>query len=104
VYKTEFVRNAELTFYKNTLDFKNLSTVSNTSYNDSDSSVLKDSKFNNNLLFSQSGNIAATLLKGDKANFLSKTQFFGKSFIFEDTMSENILEEHSIKKLQPAFV
>lgn len=102
VYKTEFVKNAELTLYKNVLDFKNLSTIT-------DGKCFSDViplniKTNDNLLFSHSDNIASTFLKKDKSNFLSRLQSFGKRLIFVEDVNDNMLEEHSIKKYQPAVI
>jgi heme/copper-type cytochrome/quinol oxidase subunit 2 len=102
VYKTEFVKNAELTLYKNVLDFKNLSA--STSGQHLNNLMSENIKTNNSLLFLHSDNIAATFLKKDKSNFLSRLQSFGKRLIFVDELNDNILEEHSIRKYQPAVI
>jgi hypothetical protein len=99
VYKTEFVKNAELTLYKNVLDFKNLSTSTS-----GKCFMSENIKTNNSLLFLHSDNIAITFLKKDKSNFLSRLQSFGKRLIFIDELNDNILEEHSIRKYQPAVI
>lgn len=102
VYKTEFVKNAEFTFYKNVLDFKNLSAI--TDIRRPTMSFAKEPVFNNNLLFAPSDSVVLTFFKRNKSNFLSRDKIFNKKFIFVDSFNENILEEHSIKRYQPAFV
>jgi len=96
VYKTEFLNNANLTLYRNVLGRKNLTVPSNPQ----NSTYV----FNNNLLFSNSGDISHVFLKSDKENFSTRVKFFKKIFIFSDTFNENILEERSIKKTQPAVI
>lgn len=101
-YKTEFVKNAELTLYRNVLDFKNLSTsISGKCFSNP---ISENIKTNNSLLFLHSDNIALTFLETDKSNFLSRLRSFGKRLIFVEELNDNILEEHSIKKFQPAVV
>lgn len=101
-YRTEFVKNAELTLYRNVLDFKNLSTsISGKCFSNP---ISENIKTNNSLLFLHSDNIALTFLETDKSNFLSRLRSFGKRLIFVEELNDNILEEHFIKKFQPAVV
>ena len=95
VYKSEFLKNANLTLYRNVLDGKNLS-INNHSYSN------ENSNFNNNFLNTNSLNLVETFLNLKKKNLLeaNKVQFFKKDFLFASLSDEKIFKTNIFKKTQ----
>jgi heme/copper-type cytochrome/quinol oxidase subunit 2 len=95
VYKTEFLQNAKTTFYKNVLDFKNLSTTGN-------NNLILDIKSNGDLLALDSINLFGSILRGNKESFLegSKTQAFPNDFLYVSLSDDKTLKQNIFKKNQ----
>ncbi len=89
VYKSEFTKNANLTFYKNILDGKNLSIQSNL--------------YQNNLVNGLStSTLLDTYLKLDKSNLLesSKKNSFNFDLLFLSLSDDSFLRQNIFKKTQ----
>ena len=105
-YKSEFLKNANLTLFKNVLDKKSLLTLNNS--NDFEVSGLSLSADNLSL---NSFNLVDTFLNLKKTNFLEsgKIQVFKKNFLFLGLSDEKLFkldlfkrnQELSEKKLKP---
>lgn len=94
-YKSEFLKNADLTLFKNILDKKSLFTLNNSLAN------VEDSIVSNNINLS-SLNLIDSYLNLKKSNFLesSKVQFFKKDFLFLGLSDEKIFKLDLFKKNQ----
>jgi heme/copper-type cytochrome/quinol oxidase subunit 2 len=93
-YKNEFINNANTTFYKNILDFKNLNVVSKETIN--------NDKFDNSFVATDSLNLLGTFLKTKKVNFIEsgKVQFFKNDFLFVTSPEDRVFKQHMFKKNQ----
>jgi len=93
VYKNEFLKNANTTFYKNSLDNKGLFILNFTSGN---------SKLQNSTLFTNTDVMLLNSLRSKKANLVesSKNQPYGKDFLFFSLSDDNIFKQHFFKKTQ----
>lgn len=97
VYKSEFLKNANMTLYTNVLDKKNLYNLSsNNKYESVD-------KFDNDVLGFSSLGLTDTLLNLKKGNLLEtgKVQAFSKDFLFVGSGDDKIFKTDIFKKTQP---
>ena len=97
VYKSEFLKNANLTLYRNILDSKNIFITG------SDSNVLSSTSiFNNNFLNSTPLNLLETFLNLKSKNLLdsSRVQLFKKDFLFVGLSEEKIFKTNIFKRTQ----
>lgn len=107
VYKSEFVKNANLTLYRNILDKKNLSTYSSNTSTQLDicESIGLDSSnlVYNDLLYTTSSDLSNSLLKTLETSFSKseKTNTFKKDLLFVSKSKENILDQNFFKNLKP---
>ena len=107
IYKSEFLKNANLTLIRNLVESKNLSTSSREFIGN------LGANFTSDILVTTPTNISASLLKSEKSNFFesSKTQVFKKDFLFfsgleDKSFKQNILRKSSLttqKKQNPAI-
>lgn len=98
-YKTEFLKNANLSFLKNTLDKKNLSFFKNKFIN---VDVVNINTNYNNVLFSNHKNVINTYLETKKTNFLEKSKMSSttKNLLFVDFFENSIYKNNIFKKTQ----
>lgn len=97
VYKSEFLKNANMTLYTNVLDKKNLYNLSsNNKYESVD-------KFDNDVFGFSSLGLTDTLLNLKKGNLLEtgKVQAFSKDFLFVGSGDDKIFKTDIFKKTQP---
>jgi heme/copper-type cytochrome/quinol oxidase subunit 2 len=104
VYKSEFVKNVNLTLYNNILDKKNV--LNNDFGVNNNSTLISDYiltnfplNYNNEYLFTNTNDVITLNLKESKKNILnvSKTISLKKDLLFEWN-SENILDQNFFKK------
>jgi hypothetical protein len=105
--KSEFLKNANLTLFKNVLDKKSLLILNNSN----DLGVVEGLSLASDNLPLNSINLVDTLLNVKKTNFLEsgKIQFFKKNFLFLGLSDEKLFkldlfrknQELSEKKLKP---
>lgn len=107
VYRTEFLKNNNVTLLKNVLDQKNLfltNCVNSNTVGSDDLGVFSYSistKFPHNILPLNSFNLLNIFSKLDKDNFSgSKSQIFTNEFLFVGLSDEKIFKQNVFKKLQ----
>jgi hypothetical protein len=93
-YKNEFANNANMSFYKNLLDFKNLNLTSN--------ELGGENSFDNSFITTNSLDLLGTFLKTKKSNFneSGKTQFFKNDFLFTPLSEDRVVKQHIFRKNQ----
>ncbi len=93
-YKNEFANNANMSFYKNLLDFKNLNLTSN--------ELGGENNFDNSFITTNSLDLLGTFLKTKKSNFneSGKTQFFKNDFLFTSLSEDRVVKQHIFRKNQ----
>jgi hypothetical protein len=93
-YKNEFANNANMSFYKNLLDFKNLNLTSN--------EFVGENNFDNSFITTNSLDLLGTFLKTKKSNFneSGKTQFFKNDFLFTSLSEDRVVKQHIFRKNQ----
>jgi hypothetical protein len=93
-YKNEFISNANTTFFKNILDFKNLNVVSE--------ETTTNNKFDNSFVLTSSLDLLGTFLKTKKINFTEsgKVQFFKNDFLFVTSTEDRVFKQYMFKKNQ----
>ena len=89
VYKSEFLKNANLTFYRNVLDGKNLLTQTNSNQPDLTSNLNTFTMLDNSLRL-------------DKSNFLEsgKKNSFNADLLFLSSSDDSFLKQNFFKKTQ----
>lgn len=97
VYKTEFLENANTTFFKNLLDYKNLFTTSNNIVINTN-----NNSFDSNLLVLDSFDLFGSSLRLNKESFFegNKTQPFKNDFLFVGLSEDRVLKQNIFKKNQ----
>ena len=95
VYRSEFFKNANLTFYKNVLDQKNLSI------NDTDN--LFNYSLPNQTINLSTSTLLDSMLGVDNSNFLEtpKKNIIRNDLLFLNTPDDSFLSQNTFKKWQP---